>query len=75
MSLQKQVRKVLCCREAPVSLLSLKNSLDLQFIELTFSVLMQEGELFKDIGLFPGTCSLHLRGNAVPVVTSLVLMD
>jgi len=40
-----------------------------------YSVVMQEGELFKDIGLFPGTSSLHLRGIAVPVVTSLVLMD
>ena len=67
---------------AAVPLLSLKTSLDLQLIELTFSVnkepgslllnksdVMQEhGELFKGIGLFPGTCSLHLIDNAVPVI-------
>jgi hypothetical protein len=62
------------------ALLSLQTSIDLEFIKLTFAVdkqgvelskqtiLSEYNDLFKGIGLFPGTCSLHLKENAVPVV-------
>ena len=61
-------------------LLSLKTSLDLGLIQLTHSVdhssgtldkpaiLSQYKDLFEGIGLLPGTCSLHLKEDAVPVV-------
>jgi hypothetical protein len=32
------------------------------------TVLREYKELFHGLGLFPGTCSLHLKENAVPVV-------
>ena len=61
-------------------LLSLKLSLDLGLIQLTHSVDHSSGELdktavlsacedlFECVGLLPGTCSLHLKEDAVPVV-------
>lgn len=61
-------------------LLSLKTSLDLGLIQLTHSidrtendldkaaVFKQYKDLFDGIGQLPGTCSLHLKENAVPVV-------
>ena len=66
--------------ESSIPLLSLRTSLDLGLIQLTHSVdlietdldkttvLKQYKDLFEGIGLFPGTCSLHLKENAVPVV-------
>ena len=61
-------------------MLSLRTSLDLGLIQLTHSVdliendldkttvLKQYKDLFEGIGLFLGTCSLHLKENAVPVL-------
>ena len=61
-------------------LLSLRTSLDLGLIQLTHSVdhssdgldkqaiLASHKDLFQGIGLLPGTCSLHLKDDAVPVV-------
>lgn len=61
-------------------LLSLQTSLDLGLLKLTYSVdngqthlekndVMQEyGDLFDGIGMFSGTCTLHLKENAIPVV-------
>lgn len=62
-------------------LLSLHTSLDLGLIRFTFAVdnqansgldktqvLSEYKDLFQGIGLLPGTCTLHLKENAVPVV-------
>ena len=61
-------------------LLSLKTSLDIGLIQLTHSIdrtenyldktaiLKQYKDLFDGIGQLPGTCSLHLKENAMPVV-------
>ena len=61
-------------------LLSLKTSLDLGLIQLTHSIdrtenyldktaiLKQYKDLFDGIGQLSGTCSLHLKENAIPVV-------
>ena len=68
--------------ESSIPLLSLRTSLDLGLIQLTHSVdltengldktavLKQYKDLFEGIGLFPGTCSLHLKENVIPVVCS-----
>jgi hypothetical protein len=62
-------------------LISLNLSLELGLIKITYSiekqpemgldlqtVLAKNKDLFKGIGLLPGTCSLHLKENATPVV-------
>ena len=62
-------------------LISLNLSLELGLIKMTYSlekqpeigldlqtVLAKNKDLFKGIGLLPGTCSLHLKENATPVV-------
>ena len=65
-------------------LLSLKTSVDLDLLRLTYAVNMNESlgksdlnkdtvlseykDLFKGIGLFQGMCSLNLKKDAIPVV-------
>ena len=61
-------------------LISLQTSVDLGLVKLTYSienvntgmsrqdVLDEYADLFQGIGLFPGTCKLHLKPDAVPVI-------
>ena len=61
-------------------LISLQTSVDLGLVKLTYSienvntgisrqdVLDEYADLFQGIGLCPGTCKLHLKPDAVPVI-------
>jgi Reverse transcriptase (RNA-dependent DNA polymerase) len=63
-----------------IPLLSLQTSVDLGLVKLTYSVandssgldrqdvLRDYADLFSGIGVIPGTCKLHLKEDAVPVV-------
>ena len=56
-------------------LLSLGTSIELELIKLTYAIdstqqniVSDYADLFKGVGLFTGTCSIHFKENAVPVV-------
>ncbi|XP_053389557.1 uncharacterized protein K02A2.6-like [Mercenaria mercenaria] len=68
------------CNFPALPLLSLKSSIDLGLIQLTYAVtddvtglskeevMTNYGDLFTGIGIIPGTAKLHLKEGAVPVV-------
>ena len=53
----------------------MSTSIELELIKLTYAVdstqqniVSDYADLFKGVGLFTGTCSIHLKDDAVPVV-------